>query len=265
MRVVGVIPSRYDSTRLPGKPLADICGKPMIQYVYERATGSKLLGNVIVATDDERIVEAVQGFGGEVALTSPDHPNGTSRVAEVARNMDTDIVINIQGDEPLIDSRMIDEVVQLLLSDPDVVTATLCSPLDDPAMINDPNVVKVVLDRHGDALYFSRSPIPYRRNETEDCAYYEHIGIYGFRKEFLLRYVELPETPLSRLESLEQLRILESGYPIRVGVTKYPHGGPNVNTPEDLEKVREMVRRTIGCDAPENTAGGQAAADAVEK
>ncbi len=258
MRVLGVIPSRYQSTRLPGKPLADICGKPMIQYVYERATGAKLLGNVIVATDDERIVEAVRSFGGEAALTSPDHPNGTSRVAEVARNMDTDIVINIQGDEPLIDSRMIDEVAQILVSDADVLSATLCSPLGDPALINDPNVVKVVRDRRGDALYFSRSPIPYCRNEADGCVYLEHIGIYGFRKDFLLHYVELSETPLSRLESLEQLRILESGYSMRVGETKYPHGGPNVNTPEDLENVRTLVRRTLGCSGGGNGDAGRA-------
>ena len=248
MRVVGVIPSRYDSTRLPGKPLADICGKPMIQYVYERATGSKLLGNVIVATDDERIVEAVQGFGGEAALTSPDHPNGTSRVAEVARNMDTDIVINIQGDEPLIDSRMIDEVVHLLLSDPDVVTATLCSPLDDPAMINDPNVVKVVLDRHGDALYFSRSVIPYLRGvEPSEWlsrhTFYKHIGLYAYRVPTLKKITSMPQGVLEKAESLEQLRWLEAGLHIKVGYTDVKTIG--IDTPHDLELAQLALRMNL--------------------
>ena len=244
MRVVGVIPSRYDSTRLPGKPLADICGKPMIQYVYERATGSKLLGNVIVATDDERIVEAVQGFGGEAALTSPDHPNGTSRVAEVARNMDTDIVINIQGDEPLIDPQLVDAVATLLAARPEAGMSTAAHAIDSVADFTSPNVVKVVLDAMGMAMYFSRAPIPWWRDgfaagitSLPQPAPLRHVGLYAYRVGFLRRFPLLPQAPLEREESLEQLRALWHGVRIAVHVSDHAPGA-GVDTPEDLARVR---------------------------
>ncbi len=240
MNILGVIPARYGSTRLPGKPLADICGKPLIQHVYEQASRASLIGALIVATDDERIVEAVQAFNGNAVLTGADHPNGTSRVAEVARNMNVDLVINIQGDEPLLDPQMIDEVAGALMEDETVVSATLCAPITDEQALSDPNVVKVVRDRRGFALYFSRSPIPYFRVQAS-LPVYEHIGIYGYRKDFLMKYVELENTPLSTVESLEQLKILENGYSMKVLETKVTHRGPSVDTLEDLEAVRRIM------------------------
>ncbi len=241
MNILGVIPARYGSTRLPGKPLADICGKPLIQHVYEKASSSSL-GALIVATDDERIIKAVQAFNGNAVLTSEKHPNGTSRAAEVAEKMNVDYVINIQGDEPLLDPRMIDEVIHALTENEDVVSATLCAPILDKASLSNPNVVKVVKDRRDFALYFSRYPIPYMRVATA-LPVYEHIGIYGYRKDFLMKYVELEATPLSTAESLEQLKILEHGYSMKVVETAVTHRGPSVDTPEDLD----AVRRIIGC------------------
>ncbi|MEA4876504.1 MAG: 3-deoxy-manno-octulosonate cytidylyltransferase [Aminobacterium sp.] len=240
MNILGVIPARYGSTRLPGKPLADICGKPLIQHVYEKAQCSSFLGAVIVATDDERIIEAVQAFNGNAVLTSKEHPNGTCRVAEVAENMNVDYVINIQGDEPLLDPRMIDEVALALTENEDIVSATLCAPLCDEADLSNPNVVKVVRDCRGFALYFSRSPIPYFRVKTS-LPVYEHIGIYGYRKDFLMKYVKLEATPLSTAESLEQLKILEHGYSMKVVETAVSHRGPSVDTLEDLNAVRRIL------------------------
>lgn len=242
MRILGVIPARFASTRLPGKPLADICGKPLIRHVYERALRSSLLDRLVVATDDRRIFEAVEGFGGMAVMTSPDHPNGTCRAAEVAEAMETDLVLNIQGDEPLLDPRMIDEVAGALEADETADSATLCAPLGDPASLTDPNTVKVVRDLRGFALYFSRSPIPFPRVRGA-CQPYVHIGIYGFRREFLLRYAALEPTPLSTAESLEQLKIIEHGYSMKVVVTEADQAGPSVDTPEDLE----AVRRIMGC------------------
>ncbi len=241
MKILGVIPARYASTRLPAKPLADICGKPLVQRVYERASRSPLLDRLVVATDDERILKAVRAFGGEAVLTSPDHPNGTCRVAEAAGMFDGDIVLNIQGDEPLLDPLMIGEVAQVLLEDGSAHSSTLCTPVADPALLGDPSVVKVVRDLRGYALYFSRFPIPFLRSEEGAPPVYEHVGIYGFTREFLELYVTLPPTPLSLAESLEQLKILEHGYSMKVAVTAGKKLGPSVDTPEDLEAVRRIV------------------------
>lgn len=244
-KILGVIPARYASTRLPGKVLADICGKPMIQHVYERALRALCLTGLVVATDDRRVFEAVRSFAGDgvAVMTSPEHPNGSSRAAEVLKSRDADAVINIQGDEPLLDPAMIDEVAEALFSGPDVVCSTLCRPLRDEADRENPNAVKVVLGQNGDALYFSRSPIPYPRS-TPRIPVYEHIGIYGYRSGFLKRYAELPMTPLAETESLEQLKVLEHGYRIRVAVTRCGGSGPSVDTAEDLEAVRRMLERT---------------------
>ena len=237
-KILGVIPARWASTRLPGKPLADICGKPMIQHVYERAKQSKSLTSVVVATDDERVLNAVRAFGGEAVMTSPSHPNGSSRAEEAVRGRDADAVINIQGDEPMMDPAMIDEVAAAL-SEPEVICATLCRPLAE-ADRNNPNVVKVVMAQNGDALYFSRSLIPYPRHEPT-IPFYQHIGIYGYTAAFLRRYVELPMTPLAEAESLEQLKVLENGYKIRVKVTACAYVGRGVDTPEDLEAVSRLL------------------------
>ena len=242
--VLGVIPCRYASTRLPGKPLVDICGKPMIQHVYERCLRAKLLSTVIVATDDERIVTAVKSFGGHVAITSPDHPNGTSRVAEVARKMDHDLVLNIQGDEPLISPECLDEMIQIMTQDRESVCWTCNTPIHDKNKVGNPSVVKVVSDKNNNALYFSRSPIPFKREEGIPFSYMEHVGIYGFTRDFLQHYISLPTTPLAQTESLEQLTILEHGYSIRMITTHYPPLGPNVNTPEDLEEVQRIMSQS---------------------
>ena len=249
-KILGVIPARYASTRLPGKVLADICGKPMIQHVYERALRALCLTELVVATDDRRVLEAVRAFAGDGAavMTSPEHPNGSSRAAEVLEKKSReggcpDAVINIQGDEPLLDPAMIDEVAEALFSGPDVVCSTLCRPLRDEADRSNPNAVKVVLGQNGDALYFSRSPIPYPRS-TPRVPVYEHIGIYGYRSDFLRRYVELPMTPLAEAESLEQLKVLEHGYKIHAAETHCTDAGPSVDTAEDLEAVRRMLERT---------------------
>ncbi len=249
-KILGVIPARYASTRLPGKVLADICGKPMIRHVYERALRALCLTELVVATDDRRVFEAVHAFAGDGAavMTSPDHPNGSSRAAEVLERKnkegrDLDAVINIQGDEPLLDPAMIDEVAEALFSGPDVVCSTLCRPLEAEGDRSNPNAVKVVLGLDGDALYFSRSSIPYPRS-TPRIPVYEHIGLYGYRSGFLRRYAELPMTPLAETESLEQLKILEHGYRLRVAVTRCGGAGPSVDTAEDLEAVRRMLERT---------------------
>ncbi len=239
MKAIGVIPARYASTRLPGKPLKDIAGKPMIQHVYERALAARSLDSVIVATDDERIVRAVKKFGGRAVMTSADHPNGTSRAAEAVKGEVVDIVINIQGDEPLIAPEMIDEVVQALEENPKVPSATLCCKI--PAeKYDDPNVVKTVMDLNGFALYFSRSLIPYPRY-SEYQRVYEHIGIYGYRMDFLPVFLELPETPLSQTESLEQLKILEHGYRMKVVETRITYNALSIDTEEDLERARQIM------------------------
>ena len=240
MKIAGIIPARYGSTRLEGKPLKEILGKPMIQYVVQTVQQARLLDRVIVATDDMRIVEAVRKFGGEAAMTSPNHSTGTDRIAEVAKDLDADIVVNIQGDEPLLDPRMIDEAIQPMIDDPSIKACTLCRPILSEEELHSPHVVKTVCDLQGNALYFSRSLIPYPR-KTEGHQAYEHIGIYVYRKDFLMAYVKMPQTPLEKTESLEQLRILENGIKLKVVVTRYEYNGLSVDTPEDLERVREII------------------------
>ncbi|MDO5114755.1 MAG: 3-deoxy-manno-octulosonate cytidylyltransferase [Synergistaceae bacterium] len=241
-KILGVIPSRYASSRLPGKPLLDIGGRTMLEHVYRRAVASGIFFRVVIATDDHRIYDAAEKFGGDVLMTRADHPDGSSRVAEIAAKVDTDYVINIQGDEPMLDPRMLCELANGLASDPSADSATVCVPITKDEDFNNPNIVKVVRAQNGRALYFSRSPIPFRRNDS-GCSVWEHLGIYAFTKDFLLKFVSLPPTPLMQTESLEQLRILEHGYSMAVIPTKYPSEGPNVNTQEDLEAVRKIYAR----------------------
>ena len=236
--ILGIIPARYASTRFPGKPLADICGKSMIEHVYERALKAKSLCGVLVATDDERIFNVVKNFKGQAVMTDQNLPNGTSRCEQAAKifNEDVDAVINIQGDEPLLDPLMIDEVAELLNEN---YCATLCSELKED--FNNPNIVKVVMSQDNYALYFSRSLIPYKRNKIK-LKIFQHIGIYGYSFEFLKKYVTLPSTPLSEAESLEQLKILENGYKIKIKETNSKNKSLGVDTPEDLEIVREIIK-----------------------
>jgi len=243
VKVVGVIPARWASTRLPGKPLQDILGQPMIRRVYEGAARSRLLEALIVATDDERIVRAVEDFGGRAALTSRDHQTGTDRVAEVVRGLpESRIVVNIQGDEPFVAPGMIDEIVEPLLADEGLPMCTSMHAIADPQDFANPNVVKVVVNLAGEALYFSRSLIPYPR-KSEGHRVFEHIGLYAYRRDFLLQYAGLPQTPLEKLESLEQLRVLEHGYRLRVVETRQPYVPLSVDTPEDLQRARELASR----------------------
>lgn len=240
MKVVGIIPSRYKSTRLEGKPLKDIYGKPMIQYVYEAAKKAELLDQVVVATDDQRILDTVVQFGGQAAMTSTSHQTGTDRIAEVAKDLEADIVVNVQGDEPLLNPKQIDEAIRPLLDDPTLKACTLCRMIASEEDLRNPNVVKTVFNLKGDALYFSRSLIPYPR-VAEGHRAYEHIGIYVYRKDFLMDYIKMPQTPMEMSESLEQLRILENGIRLKVVVTKYGEKSLSVDTAEDLEEVRKIV------------------------
>lgn len=239
MKIICVIPARYSSTRLPGKPLALIAGKPMIQHVYERAREAKEPDRVLIATDHEQVYNAVKAFGGEVVMTSPHHPTGTDRLAEVAARLEgTDVIINVQGDEPLIDPAVIDQLAAEFLQTSDLMMATLAAPLLE-SEYNMPSAVKVVTDLAGYALYFSRSLIPYPRNQVDGQVAYKHIGIYAYRRDFLLKYAALPPTPLEKAESLEQLRALEHGYRIKVLKTEFASVG--VDTPEDLERVNAII------------------------
>ena len=245
MKAIGIIPARYGSTRLEGKPLKEIWGKPMIQLVVEAAQQATLLEEVYVATDDERIVRAVEQFGGNVRMTSVDHKTGTDRIAEVAANLAADIVVNIQGDEPLLNPAMIDEVVQPFVDDPALPMSTLCVPILEEDALHDPNVVKAVFDQQGYALYFSRSLIPYPRKHDGFQAY-EHLGLYAYRKDFLLTYIAMPQSRLEIVESLEQLRVLEAGYKLKIAVSQHPYDGVSVDTQEDLERVRQIVAARVG-------------------
>lgn len=243
MNVVGVIPARYRSARLEGKPLALIGGRPMIQHVYERAAESALLSDLRVATDDERIFQAVEAFGGRAVMTSPDCPSGTDRVAEAAAPLAADVVVNIQGDEPFLSARVLDQLVEPFREAPALEMTTVARVIEDEAAYEDPNIVKVVRNACGDALYFSRSRIPHPRRPAEASAL-EHIGLYAFRKEFLLEYARMTPTPLERAEALEQLRALENGRAIRVVVTR-DHLGLSVDTPKDLERAEAFWRTYI--------------------
>ncbi len=239
MKFLGVIPARYGSTRFEGKPLEIIHGKTMIEWVYKRSLSSKL-DKVVVATDDDRIVEVVKSFGGEVILTSRDHETGTDRIAEVAQNYrDFDVIINVQGDEPLIESSMINSLITPFIEEPELKMATLKYKLDNMEDVNNPNIVKVICDKNDYAIYFSRNPIPFPR-KLEISNYYKHIGVYAYKRDFVLDYAKMPQTPLEISESLEQLRVLENGYKIKVLETKHKVLG--VDTPEDLIKVINYVK-----------------------
>ena len=244
MKILGIIPARYGSTRFPGKPLALLAGKPMVQWVYERAAQTELLSEVLVATDDQRIFDAVKKFGGRVVMTRRDHPSGSDRIAEVAATSDAEIIVNIQGDEPLIEPAAIDLGVKILLDHPTAQVGTLVSTIRDAADLRNPNIVKVALAQDHTALYFSRSAIPFCRGAGVDAewlqrhTYFKHIGLYIFRRDMLLRFVQWPPGLLERAESLEQLRLLEHGVKIHVAVTAYEARG--VDTEEDLETLTRV-------------------------
>lgn len=240
MKATVIIPARMSATRFPGKPLADIRGRPMVQWVYERASKAQSVDRVIVATCDQVIVDAVRAFGGEAVITSSAHRSGTDRLAEGAADIDTDIVINVQGDEPLIDPGAIDRAVEPFSRDASIVMTSLMVPIDEKDAI-DPNLVKVVVSLDNWALYFSRSPIPYPRKPIDGRGAMGHVGLYAYTKDFLLTFASLAPTPLEKTESLEQLRALEHGYRIKmVEIADRPMG---VDTPEDLERVRKAIRR----------------------
>ena len=242
MNVLCVIPARYASTRLPGKPLKDIAGKPMICRVYERAAKAARVAEALVATDDERIYEAVLQHGGKAVMTRKDHPTGTDRLAEVAEKYpDVDLIINVQGDEPLIEPALIDELAAAFDGDADLQMATVCTEITDEVEAKNPNNVKVVMDKKGYALYFSRSLLPYPRHTGTPV--YKHIGIYAYKRDFMLQYAKMAETPLEHAESLEQLRALENGY--RIKVIKTPYRFVGVDTAEDLAKVNEIYRQMM--------------------
>lgn len=248
MHVVGVIPARYASTRLPAKPLVDLLGKPMVQRVYEQAKQSRLLHDVIVATDDERIATAVKAFGGKVMLTSSQIRSGSDRLAVIAEDVRGDIFVNIQGDEPLINPLMIDRAVQVVLDDAHAQIGTLAKKIESADDLHNPNVVKVVVDGGMFALLFSRSVIPHIREQSdprrwlEHHTFYKHIGLYVFRREALLTFARLPESPLERAEKLEQLRALEAGIKIKVALTEFE--SVPVDTEEDAQRVRAILAKT---------------------
>ncbi len=247
MKVVGIIPARFESTRFPGKPLAEILDKPMIQWVYEQAKKSKNLEALIIATDSQLIYNKVKEFGGQVVLTSPEHQSGTSRVAEAAAQLEAEIVVNIQGDEPLICPASIDEAVKPLITNSTICMATLKQRITEESEFSNPNVVKVVTDKDNFALYFSRSLIP----SDPTSFIYKHIGLYVYRHDFLLKLVQLPPTPLEQAEKLEQLRVLENGYKIKVIESNYPSIG--VDTKEDLERVRRVISNQLSKNVDKDT------------
>lgn len=242
-KIVCVIPSRYQSSRFPGKPLADLCGKPMIQHVYERALKAAGVSSALVATDDERIFRAVEGFGGKAAMTSTALRSGTDRIAEAVETInlsDDAIVVNIQGDQPLFEPVQIDEVVAPLLADPSIPMSTLIYRIVRDEEIIHPNAVKVVSDHDGFALYFSRATIPFVRDKGKKAEYFKHHGIYAYRRSFLRIFAALPDGALENLESLEQLRALEYGY--RIKVVETAHDSVEVDTPEELARVGRIIR-----------------------
>jgi 3-deoxy-manno-octulosonate cytidylyltransferase (CMP-KDO synthetase) len=246
-RVVGVIPARYASQRLPAKPLLDLLGKTMVQRVYERAKGATLLNRVVVATDDKRIVDVVRGFGGDVIVTAPDIKSGSDRVAAVAAQCEGDIFLNIQGDEPLIAPEMIDQAARILIDDPQAHVGTLAKRITSTDELLNAGVVKVVVDKNSFALYFSRSIIPFVRDETETSkwlakrTFYKHIGLYVFRRDFLLKFAKMSESGLEQSEKLEQLRILENGFRIKVGFTE--HDSIPIDTQADVERVVNILKK----------------------
>lgn len=244
MEAIGVIPARYHSTRFEGKVLADILGKPMIQHVWENAKKARSLDDLIIAADDDRIIKSVKEFGGKAMFTSPAQPSGTDRLGEVVNPLDVRVVVNIQGDEPLATPEMIDSLAQALISDEEIVMATLITELKDPDQLRDPNIVKVAVDKNGFALYFSRSVIPFNRDRRDDVVYYKHIGMYAYTKDFLYTYTNLPESSLEKSERLEQLRVLENGYKIKCVETDNDTCG--VDTAEDLQRVISIIKSKRG-------------------
>ena len=247
MKVVVIIPARYGSSRLGGKPLKSIAGKAMIQRVYERARLAPKVAEVVVATDDARIYEAVEKFGGRVIMTSADHRSGTDRVAEASQKMGlgmNDIVVNVQGDQPLLDPRCLDQVIAPFYTDPLVKISTLAIKIVDPREISDPKDVKLVFDHQGWALYFSRSPIPHDRDGLGGFGTYKHLGIYAYTREFLEVFRKIPEGHLEKIEKLEQLRALESGHRIKVVVTT--HDSPEVDLPSDIQRIEKQIELTSG-------------------
>ena len=257
-KILGVIPARYASTRFPGKSLAKIDSRTMLEHVYERASMARYLGPIVIATDDERISDAARAFGARVKMTRTDHLSGTDRVAEVASTFeDVELVVNVQGDEPLIDPGAIDAAILPLLEEPAIPMGTLKKKIEDPREMDDPNVVKVVTDRFENAIYFSRSAIPH---SPSTATRYKHLGLYVYRRDFLLKYSDLAVGPLERAERLEQLRALENGFKIRVVETDYESLG--VDTPDDLDRVRELIRTAQasvlrGDDPPVLSRGGK--------
>jgi len=242
LKAIAIIPARFDSTRFPGKPLAKISQKPMIQHVYERVSQARCVSDVIVATDDFRILDAVKAFGGKVCMTSENHRSGTDRVAEVAGKSNAEIIVNVQGDEPLIDPGCIDAAVAPFYSDPELMISTLKSLEGAGEDLCNPNVVKVVTDQQGYALYFSRSPIPFHQSNSSNFAaepFFKHIGLYVYRKRFLELLPGLNPSSLEKAEGLEQLRFLENGYKIKV--VNYDYQSRAVDTPEDLERLNEFL------------------------
>lgn len=237
MKFICIIPSRYASTRLPGKPLADIDGEPMIQRVYEQAVQATKVEKVVVAVDNPKVYDTVVTFGGHAVMTREDHVNGTDRLAEAVGHFpDVDVVVNVQGDEPLIAPDVIDALCQAFEDDPDLAMATVATPMKEEEY-NDPSAVKVVMNQHDEAMYFSRSLIPYPRNPFTAAIHpYKHIGIYAYKRDFLLQYAKMPQTPAEQVESLEQLRVLENGYKIKVIKTNHQFIG--IDTPEDLQHIR---------------------------
>jgi 3-deoxy-manno-octulosonate cytidylyltransferase (CMP-KDO synthetase) len=252
--ILAVIPARYASSRFPGKALARLDSRTMLEHVYERVSMARYLGSVIIATDDERIYREARRFGARVQMTRSDHVSGTDRVAEVASAFEkADLVVNIQGDEPLIDPAAIDAAVLPLLEEPAIPMGTLKKKIEDPREVSDPNVVKVVTDRFQNAIYFSRSTIPYPRESGDAVTHYKHIGLYVYKRDFLLRYSGFEVGPLEQAERLEQLRALENGFKIRVVETDYESLG--VDTPADLERVEELFRAGKALVGREHTNG----------
>lgn len=246
MKTAIVIPARYASQRLPAKPLLRQTGKYLVQHVYERASAARRAGQVVVATDDPRIVAAVESFGGQVVLTRRDHASGTDRVAEAAQALDAEIIVNLQGDEPLVDPAALDLLPDLLRRDPGADMATLAAPIASAEQWQDPNCVKVVCDAAGRALYFSRSPIPYVRDGRPDFAarparFLQHLGLYAYRRAFLLQLARLPQHPLEETERLEQLRVLAAGQRIHVGII--PHAARGVDTFDDYQAFVRAYRQ----------------------
>ena len=238
---VGIIPARYEASRFPGKPLYPIAGKPLIQHVYERVSSAKLIKETIVATDDERILEAVAAFGGRAVLTSKDHPTGTDRLAEVASGLDCDLIVNVQGDEPLMDPALVDRSVEHFSAILNFRFGSAMTPITNEEDIRNPNVVKVATGLAGQALYFTRYPIPYRRKNTS-VPVYQHIGFYVYSREFLLQYAAMAPTPLETTECLEQLRALENG--IRIDMIETSYRGIGVDAPEDVVRIEWELKQS---------------------